>query len=396
MRSSRSCEANWNTSSQLLAPGRAPIGTLPTHASSFVGREHELVELAALLRGTRLLTLAGTGGAGKTRLALELAHRDEREYADGAAFVELAGVQEGNLVVNAAAAVFEVATLPGRSLLEAVVEFLAPRRALLVLDNCEHLLSASASLCDELLRAAPGLTILATTREPLRVDGEVVFRVPSLAIPDPERGHAAEELMGYEAVRLLSERAAAAVPGFAVDDENARDVARICFRLDGLPLALELAAGRLGGLGTSALAARLDDRFRLLRTDSRPAPTRQQTLLATLQWSHDLLTVPEQVLLRRLSVFAGGFELAAAEDVCADEQLPAQAIADVLARLVEKSLVSTDGAAPRTALPVARERAPVRRRAPPRGRGAGALRAAACALVAGVGRTRGRARPARP
>ncbi len=328
-----------------LVPGRAPIGTLPTHASSFVGREHELGELAALLRSCRLLTLAGTGGAGKTRLALELARRGEPEYPDGAAFVELAGVQEGRLVVNAAAAVFEVATLPGRSLLEAVIEFLAPRRALLVLDNCEHLLAAGAAFCDELLRAAPGLTILATTREPLRVDGEVVFRVPSLAIPDPERDHDAEELLHYEAVRLLADRAAAAVPGFAVDDDNASDVARICFRLDGLPLALELAAGRLGGLGTSALAERLDDRFRLLRTDSRPAPTRQQTLLATLQWSHDLLTVPEQVLLRRLSVFAGGFVLAAAEDVCVDEQLPTGAIADVLARLVEKSLVSTDGSA---------------------------------------------------
>ncbi len=327
-----------------LTPGRAPIGTLPTHASCFVGREHELGELAALLHASRLLTLAGTGGAGKTRLALELARRAEHEYPDGAAFVELAGVQEGTLVVNAVAAVFEVATLPGRSLLQAVTEFLAPRRALLVLDNCEHLLAASAELCDGLLRAAPGLTILATTREPLRVDGEVVFRVPSLAIPDPDRDHKAEDLMRYEAVRLLADRAAAAVPGFVVDDDNANDVARICFRLDGLPLALELAAGRLGGLGTSALAERLDDRFRLLRTDSRPAPTRQQTLLATLQWSHDLLTLPEQVLLRRLAVFAGGFELAAAEAVCADEQLPAQAIADVAARLVEKSLVSTDGA----------------------------------------------------
>ena len=198
--------------------------------------------------------------------------------------------------------------------------------------------------------------------------------------------------MRYEAVRLLADRAAAAVPGFAVDDENARDVARICFRLDGLPLALELAAARLGGLGTSTLAERLDDRFRLLRTDSRPAPTRQQTLLATLQWSHDLLTVPEQVLLRRLAVFAGGFELAAAEDVCADEQLPrrgdrrrARAAGREVAREHRRRR-------PRPPLPAARERAPVRGRAPGRGRRAGAVRAAARALGAGAGRARGRAR----
>ena len=307
-----------------LGPGRAAIGTLPTRASSFIGREHELDELAALLYSSRLLTLAGAGGAGKTRLALELARRSEGEYADGAAVVELAGVREGTLVVHAAAVALDVASLPSRSPLEGIVDFLAARNALLVLDNCEHLLAPSASLCDELLRAAPALTILATTREPLRAEGEVVFRVPSLAIPDPERGEDAEQLMRYEAVRLLADRASAAVPGFAVDAENARDVARICFRLDGLPLALELAAARLGGLGTSALAERLDDRFRLLRTDSRPAPTRQQTLLATLQWSHDLLNVPEQVLLRRLAVFAGGFELPAAEAVCADSQLPSR------------------------------------------------------------------------
>ncbi|HTQ69321.1 MAG TPA: BTAD domain-containing putative transcriptional regulator [Solirubrobacteraceae bacterium] len=326
-----------------LASGRATIGVIPTRASSFIGREHELAELTALLRSSRLLTLAGAGGAGKTRLALELARRSEDGYGDGAALVELAGVREGGLVVNAAAVALEVASLPGRSPLEGIVDYLSSRSALLVLDNCEHLLAASAALCDELLRAAPGLTILATTREPLRVDGEVVFRVPSLGIPDPEGGDTADQLMRYESVRLLADRAAAAVPGFAVDADNGRDVARICFRLDGMPLALELAAARLGGLGTSALAERLDDRFRLLRTDSRPAPTRQQTLLATLQWSHDLLNTPEQVLLRRLSLFAGGFDLAAAEVVCVDAQMPVETIADVLARLVEKSLVDADG-----------------------------------------------------
>ena len=319
---------------------RAP--TLPPQASSFVGRGHELRELTALLRGTRLLTLAGAGGAGKTRLALELARRSEGLYADGAALAELASVGDGALVPSAVAAALDLGPLPGRSQLDAIVDHLAPRGLLLVLDNCEHLLSAAAALCEALLRAAPDVTILATTREPLRVGGEVVFRVPSLAIPDPELGLAPEELLRYEAVRLFADRGAAAVPGFAIDAGNAQDVARICFRLDGLPLALELAAARLEALGTGTLAERLDDRFTLLRAGGRAAPTRQQTLAATLQWSHDLLLEEEQILLRRLSVFTGGFELEAAEAVCAGGPLEREAVVEVLARLVEKSLVTID------------------------------------------------------
>ncbi len=213
---------------------------------------------------------------------------------------------------------------------------------LLILDNCEHVLSASAALVDTLLRAAPGLTILATSREPLRVGGEVVFRVPSMTIPDPEQHFEPEQLLRYESVRLLSERAKSAVPEFAIDEQNAGDVARICFRLDGLPLALELAAARLGALGTATLAERLDDRFKLLRTGDRAGPTRQQTLAATLQWSHELLEQDEKLLLHRLSVFAGGFDLPAAEHVCPADGLDTAAVADVLARLVEKSLVSVE------------------------------------------------------
>jgi predicted ATPase len=316
--------------------------SLPPQASSFVGRDHELRELKALLARTRLLTLAGTGGAGKTRLALELARETEDSYANGAALVELASVGEGQLVAAAAAAALDVGALPGRSPLDGLIDFLAPRALLLLLDNCEHVMASSAALVDSLLGAAPHVTIVATSREPLRVPGEVVFRVPSLAIPDPEHGLEAGELLRYEAVRLLTERAAAAAPGFEVDAENAADVARICFRLDGLPLALELAAARLGALGTATLAERLDDRFRLLRTGSRAAPTRQQTLAATLQWSHDLLVDDEKLLFRRLSAFAGGFELTAAEHVCPGDGLEAGAIVEVLARLVEKSLVGTE------------------------------------------------------
>jgi predicted ATPase len=318
------------------------LHSLPAYASSFVGRGHELAELSSLLAGTRLLTLAGTGGVGKTRLALELARGAEPSYEAGAVLVELAPVDDPGLVVSAVAAGLDVRALPNQPLVDAVVDFLAPRALLLVVDNCEHLLTASAALADTLLRAAPRLAVVATSREPLRIPGEVVFRVPSLAIPDPDRQLSTRELVRYEAVRLFVERATAAEPGFELDDENALDVVRICVRLDGLPLALELAAGRVGTLGPASVAARLDDRFRLLRTGSHAAPTRQQTLEATLQWSHDLLEWDERLLLRRLAVFAGSFDLSAVEAVCRGDGLDVRDCADVLARLVEKSLVAVD------------------------------------------------------
>jgi predicted ATPase len=320
------------------------VSALPLRSSSFVGRQHELHELKSVVAHTRLLTLTGVGGAGKTRLALELAHEAERSYADGAVLVELADVADGQLVAGALAARLDVGALPGRSLLEGVAEFIAQRSLLLILDNCEHVLRSCAALADTLLQAAPGLTILATSREPLRVPGEVLFRVPSMTIPDPEQRLAPAELLRYESVRLLDERARAAMPEFSIGADNAADVARICFRLDGLPLALELAAARLGALGTATLAARLDDRFALLRTGSRSGPTRQQTLAATLQWSHDLLEAQERLLLQRLSVFAGGFDLRSAEIVCPGDGLAMDAVAHMLARLVEKSLVAVEPA----------------------------------------------------
>jgi predicted ATPase len=312
---------------------------VPADPSSFVGRRHELAELKTLIGRTRMLTLAGTGGTGKSRLALELARALDGSWTDGAALVELAGVTRAELIPDAFAAALEVSALPGHDSLDAVVEYLAPRRMLLVLDNCEHVLAGSAPVADALLRAAPQITLLATSREPLRVPGELVFRVPSLHIADPGQAAVPDELLRYEAVQLFVERAGGVAPGFTLSEENALDVARICFRLDGLPLAIELAAGRAGALAPAAIAARLDDRFRVLRSASHTAPTRQRTLSATLQWSHDLLEHDEQVLLRRLAVFHGGFELQAVEGVCADVELEDLAIADVLARLVEKSLV---------------------------------------------------------
>jgi predicted ATPase len=315
---------------------------VPADPSSFVGRRRELAELRALIGRTRLLTLAGTGGTGKSRLALELARAVEDSWTDGAALVELAGLLRPELISDAFAAALEVSSLPGQKSLDAVVEYLTPRRMLLVVDNCEHVLAGSAAVTDAILRAAPEVTVLATSREPLRVPGELVFRVPSLHIADPGQAVDTDDLLRYEAVQLFVERAGGAAPGFALDDENALDVARICFRLDGLPLAIELAAGRLGALAPAAIAARLDDRFRVLRSASHTAPTRQRTLYATLDWSHDLLEDDERILLRRLAVFRGGFGLDAVEGVCADADLDRASIADVLARLVEKSLVAVE------------------------------------------------------
>jgi predicted ATPase len=314
---------------------------LPAEPSSFVGRHRELRELRTLLPRTRLLTLTGAGGAGKTRLAVELARSEESAYSDGAVFVELAPVEDADLVVQAVAAALDVRALPGRALGDAVGDFVASRSLLLMLDNCEHVLGTATGFVRRLLRGAPQLRILATSREPLRVPGETVFVVPSLTIPDSDVPLPPGELRRYEGVRLFVERAAAAAPGFDLDPANARDVAQICFRLDGLPLALELAAARLGALAPAAIAERLDDRFRLLRAGNRAAPMRQQTLEATLAWSHELLAPDERILFRRLSAFSESFDLEAAEAVCAGERLAAEDVADVLAHLVEKSLVTT-------------------------------------------------------
>ncbi|MBV9944416.1 MAG: tetratricopeptide repeat protein, partial [Solirubrobacterales bacterium] len=315
--------------------------SLPANVSSFIGRLRELRDLTTLIGRTRLLTLTGLGGVGKTRMALELARAAAPRYTDGAALVELAALEDPELVPDAVAAAIEVQA-SGQSIIDAVSEYLAPRSTLIIVDNCEHVLGASARLVETLLQRAPGLSILTTSREPLRVPGEVVFRVPSLDIADPERSAGPDELLEYEAVHLFVERARAAASGFALDEENAADVARICFRLDGVPLALELAAGRLGGLDPAAIAQRLDDRFRVLRGADQNAPSRQRTLTATIEWSHDLLASDEQTLFRRLAIFSGGFELEAAEQVCGDEKLGVYDIAALLGRLVEKSMVARD------------------------------------------------------
>jgi predicted ATPase len=325
-----------------LGVARPALRPLPIETSTFVGREHELVELSAVLARTRLLTLTGAGGVGKTRLALELARERGGIYPDGVLFVELDALDDGSLVPGAVAHALDLRAFRGGDVVDALLAELGPQALLLVLDNCEHVIGAAASLVDALLRGAPRLTVVATSREPLRVPGEVVFRVPSLGIPDPAREEGPDALLRYEAVRLFVERAAAVAPGFALDAETAPSVARICHRLDGLPLALELAAARVDALTPAALADRLDDRFRLLRAGSRTAPTRQQTLEATLDWSHDLLSPDEATLLRRLAVFSGSFVLEAVEEVCAGDGLELVQVTLSLADLVDKSLVASE------------------------------------------------------
>jgi predicted ATPase/DNA-binding CsgD family transcriptional regulator len=313
---------------------------LPAEFSSFVGRAGEVADLARLIRTARAVTLCGAGGIGKTRLALRLLAAIADEFADGVWFADLGEVRQAELVPAAIATVVGVDEEPGRPLTETLADAIRHRQALLVLDNCEHLVSACASICQRLLAGAPELRVIATSREPLHVAAETVWPVPPLELPPvPVSDPAA--ISGYDAVRLFAERAAAAAPGFTVTGRNAAAIARICRALDGLPLAIELAAAWTRVLSADQIADRLADRFRLLTGTDRSAPARQQTLRATLDWSYDLLSGPEQVLLRRLSVFAE-WSLDMAEQVCADERLGARDILDLVEALTDKSLLEVE------------------------------------------------------
>jgi predicted ATPase/DNA-binding SARP family transcriptional activator len=314
---------------------------LPATRSSFVGREREMMEVRRELAMTRLLTLTGTGGCGKTRLALEVARELVGAYPDGVWLVELAPLSEGALVPQALAAALGVQEQPERSLTDTLVDFMRKKKALLVLDNCEHLVDAVARLADVLLYSCPHLKVLATSRETLDVEGELNWLVPSLSVPRLRRPPTVEELEGYESVRLFVERARYRNPAFCLTSENAQAVAKICGRLDGIPLAIELAAARVG-FSVEQIATRLDDSLRLLTTGSRTASPRQRTLRGTLDWSYELLSEPEQKLFGRLSVFAGGWTLEAAEVVGAGGDIERNDVLDLLLQLVDKSLVTVE------------------------------------------------------
>jgi predicted ATPase/class 3 adenylate cyclase/DNA-binding CsgD family transcriptional regulator len=315
---------------------------LPSQATSFIGRVAELAELRALLAGgSRLVTIAGPGGIGKSRLALQAAADVLDGAGDGVWLVELAPVAEPELVARTAAAALGVREAPERPMLDTLIDAIGDRDLLLILDNAEHVLDAVAELADACIRSCPRVSLLVTSREPLGVSGERVFRVPSLAVP-PDNLASPERLVAFESVQLFAEHAALHERGFTVDDANAAAVAAICVRLDGIPLALELAAARLGSLSVPEINARLDQRFRLLTTGNRTARPRHQTLRALIDWSYDLLSPQERSVFDRLSVFAGNWTLDAAEAVASGGDVMEWQVLDLLAALVGKSLVQAE------------------------------------------------------
>jgi non-specific serine/threonine protein kinase len=347
----------WEAATPVVIPQpRSRSHNLPIQLASFIGRERELAEVKRLLQGTRLLTLAGPGGCGKTRLALQLASEVVVEMRDGAWLVELASLSDPALVPQTVASALGMREQPGRALLDTLADYLQSKELLLILDNCEHLLAACARLSEALLHSCAQIHILATSRERLNILGEIVWVVPPLSLP-ASRHSTLDMLLQSEAIRLFVERAAAVLPTFAFTQQNAAAVAHICDRLDGLPLAIELAAARVRSLTPAQIAGRLDDVFPLLTHGSQVASPRQQTLRATMDWSYALLSQEEQDLFQGLAVFAGGWSLEAAEAVCKEEGeglkdefhpsaetfilQPSEAL-EVLSQLIDKSLVVAD------------------------------------------------------
>ncbi len=317
---------------------------LPRQITSFIGRDHEMAEVKSLLKSAALVTLTGTGGTGKTRLALQVGAEVLEQYRDGCWLVELAAIADPTLITQAVATVLHLREEAGHPLLQTVENHLRDRQLLLILDNCEHIVSGCAHVCGTLLKSCPHLTILATSREPLGVGGERTWRTPSLLTPDPdtllhEQNDQTGVMMRYDAPRLFVERAMTHRQDFVLRDGDAFLVSHLCRQLDGIPLAIELAAARVRSLSVAEICARLDNRFRLLTGGSRAALPRHQTLRALIDWSYDLLNTQEKLLLHRLSVFAGGWTLAAAEQVITGESIEDWEVVDLLTSLVDKSLV---------------------------------------------------------
>ncbi|GAA3038751.1 ATP-binding protein [Streptosporangium longisporum] len=327
-----------------VARRRRQATDLPSEVTSFVGRRHEIAEVRRLLSMARVVTLTGPGGVGKTRLALHVAADVQRAFPDGVWLVELAGLRDPELLVGSVSEMLAIRDVSTRPPAEVLTDYLRPKRALLILDNCEHLIRDCAVLAESLIRSAPGLRILATSRQALGIAGEQSLPVPPLPLPpappDPDRpAPPAAPPATSEAVRLFTERAASIVPGFTVTDGNRSDVERICRRLDGIPLAIELAVVRLRALSPAELLSRLDDRFRLLTGGSPAALPRQRTLRALIDWSHVLCTEQERLLWARMSVFTDGLDLQAAEAVCSGDGIERDEVIDLVIGLVGKSIL---------------------------------------------------------
>ena len=344
---SRSQVAAWVAHDQAVgSTGQSPDEhrqNLPLQLTTFVGRRKQLDKVQRLLDTKRLVTLTAVGGAGKTRLALEVARRVQDSYPDGTWFVDLTEVKDGHLISRAFGSALGVHERPRQPMAESLIQHLGGLHLLLVVDNCEHVIEDCARLVDTIHRSCPGITILATSREPLRVSGETVWRLPLLATPDAAASIDLHELPECEAVGLFLDRAQLAAPNFKMSAKNAPAVAELSRRLEGIPLAIELAAARVGLMSPDQMLERLQDRFELLTGGSRTSPTRHRTLQSALDWSHDLLSDRERTLFRRLSVFAGSFTLEAIEAVCSGEDLEGGAITGLLGSLVDKSFVIVAG-----------------------------------------------------
>jgi len=325
-------------------PSVPPKHNLPVEATSFIGRQEQVNQVRHMMTDPecRLITLTGAGGVGKTRLAIKVAELSIGVFKDSAWLVELASVDDPQQVIPTVASVLGLQLDPKLEIMDTLQNHLRPRNLLLILDNCEHLIGACALLVNALLRTCPKINIIVTSREALGVEGEIPFSVPSLTFPDPNRLPPGKSLLSYEAIQLFHDRACISIPDFAVNDANARNITRICKRLDGIPLAIELAAARVKVLGVEQIANRLDESFRLLAGGFRTALPRHQTMRASIEWSFQLLSEAERVLLRRFSVFSGGWTLEAAETICTDQSAPVSDFIDLLAQLVNKSLVAVD------------------------------------------------------
>jgi predicted ATPase/class 3 adenylate cyclase/DNA-binding XRE family transcriptional regulator len=315
---------------------------LPVQLTSFIGREKEIAELIHLLEKARMVTLVGPGGTGKTRLALQIGAELLEHFQNGVWLVDLAPISDATFIIQTAMAVFGITTERDRPAMATFKDYLRAKSLLLILDNCEHMVEECAHFAESVLQSAPTVKILATSRQALGIRGEQVYSVPSLSTPNSKQLTTSEELTKFESVRLFIERATLVSPNFKLTKDNASSTAQICSRLDGNPLAIELAVARMRSMSVEQIASHIDDRFRLLTGGSRTALPRQQTLRSLMEWSYDLLTEPERILLRRLAVFLGGWTLESAEAVCAGEPVVSFAVMDLLSQLVDKSLVLID------------------------------------------------------